>query len=379
MTRRAVLRLSDAGAEELAALAAGEYRLYLAPDGFGGGEGSVPTDLSVTRDATKVVIASSSGADATVPGATDTDAGAMTAAHAAALGAVAAAVAGLAQVALSGSAADLTGTLPAARIASGSLPFGKMSGQLDDAQIPSTIARDTEVAAAVAALVDSAPGTLDTLGELATALQAGDSAAAALTTLVGGKADATALAALASLLSITTGGLLTTGEETLHRDLVMSQAITCTSGAIRLRYFTARKTETISQIRVWSGNVAAAATPTLAKVAIFSVAANGDLTRVAVSASVHATLFVATTSQYTVPLVSSFAKVAGQRYAYGILFVTAATAPNTSGIAGAGAAAPFLADPAICGSIGSQTDMQASYTAAQVAAATLSPYAVLLP
>lgn len=65
------------------------------------------------------------------------------------------------------------------------------AGTVPDAQIPSTIARDAEtataVANAVAALVNSAPGTLDTLGEIATALQADESAAAALTTTVAGK------------------------------------------------------------------------------------------------------------------------------------------------------------------------------------------------
>jgi len=69
------------------------------------------------------------------------------------------------------SASDLTsGTLAPARIADGSLPFTKMTGTLSDGQIPAGIARDTEVASAVAALVASAPGTLDTLDELAAAL-----------------------------------------------------------------------------------------------------------------------------------------------------------------------------------------------------------------
>ncbi len=71
----------------------------------------------------------------------------------------------------SSSASDLTsGTLAPARIADGSLPFTKMNGTLSDAQIPAGIARDSEVSAAVAALVASAPGTLDTLDELAAAL-----------------------------------------------------------------------------------------------------------------------------------------------------------------------------------------------------------------
>lgn len=58
------------------------------------------------------------------------------------------------------------------------------------------------VAAAIAALVNSAPGILDTLGEIATALQADESTAAALATTVAGKqaldATLTALAGLAT-------------------------------------------------------------------------------------------------------------------------------------------------------------------------------------
>lgn len=58
------------------------------------------------------------------------------------------------------------------------------------------------VTAAIAALVNSAPGILDTLGEIATALQADESTAAALATTVAGKqaldATLTALAALAT-------------------------------------------------------------------------------------------------------------------------------------------------------------------------------------
>jgi hypothetical protein len=48
-----------------------------------------------------------------------------------------------------------SGTLTPARIADGSLPFAKMTGVLADAQIPAGIARDTEVTAAVAALVNT--------------------------------------------------------------------------------------------------------------------------------------------------------------------------------------------------------------------------------
>jgi hypothetical protein len=77
------------------------------------------------------------------------------------------------------------------------------SGFVPDSQISATIARDSEVSSAISTevtnrnsaistainnLINSAPGTLDTLGEIATALTADESAAAALTTLVNTKA-----------------------------------------------------------------------------------------------------------------------------------------------------------------------------------------------
>jgi len=77
------------------------------------------------------------------------------------------------------------------------------TGKIPDSQIPAGIARDSEVTSAISTevtnrnsaistainnLINSAPGTLDTLGEIATALAADESAAAALTTVVNSKA-----------------------------------------------------------------------------------------------------------------------------------------------------------------------------------------------
>jgi hypothetical protein len=61
-------------------------------------------------------------------------------------------------------------------------------GKIPDSEIPSGIIRDSELSAAINNLINSAPGTLDTLGEIATALAADESAASALTTLVNTKA-----------------------------------------------------------------------------------------------------------------------------------------------------------------------------------------------
>ena len=60
------------------------------------------------------------------------------------------------------------------------------SGKLLDSVIPTSV--NAYADAAVAAIVNSAPATLDTLGELAAALQADEAASTTLTTLVGTKA-----------------------------------------------------------------------------------------------------------------------------------------------------------------------------------------------
>lgn len=62
------------------------------------------------------------------------------------------------------------------------------NGKIPDSEIPSTIARDSEISAAINNLINSAPGTLDTLGEIATALTNDISAVGALTTVVNSKA-----------------------------------------------------------------------------------------------------------------------------------------------------------------------------------------------
>lgn len=75
------------------------------------------------------------------------------------------------------------------------------TGTVPDAQIPATIARDTEIAAAVAALVGASPALRDTLEELNAVLTSDESAAAALAALVALKAPlaAPALTGLATL------------------------------------------------------------------------------------------------------------------------------------------------------------------------------------
>lgn len=70
-----------------------------------------------------------------------------------------------------------------------------VGGTIPDAQIPATITRDTELSAAIAALVDSSPATLDTLSELAAALGADPNFATTITNALAGKASTAQLEA----------------------------------------------------------------------------------------------------------------------------------------------------------------------------------------
>lgn len=154
-------------------------------------------------------------------------------------------------------------------------------------------------------------------------------------------------------------GSLTSGEEVFDRRFLTSRTVgTGLSGTLHLTYFTARKTETITQVRTVTGNVAAGATPTLCRVGLFEAAADESLTLVAATAN-DTTLWAATNSAYQRALTGSLAKVAGRRYAMGLLVVTGAALPQFFGA-------------------GNQTNISTIYNAAPRLAATLnSAYADL--
>jgi hypothetical protein len=65
------------------------------------------------------------------------------------------------------------------------------SGLINESVVPSSIARTSDISNAVSDLVNSAPGALDTLGELASALQSNESGVTALTTSIGLKLSTT--------------------------------------------------------------------------------------------------------------------------------------------------------------------------------------------
>lgn len=173
---------------------------------------------------------------------------------------------------------------------------------------------------------------------------------------------------------------LSYGESTIPRtDSGMASSIAMTSGTVRLTYKTATKTETVRVIEIPCGGTAAAPTPTLIRVGVYSEEVNGDLKLVASSASNRA-LFARANAENNIPLMAPFTKIRGKRYAVGLLVVTTHIAPtvfgSTSLISSIIAKGPTLAAVRTA-----QSDLPASITKAQVAAgpSAVRFYAELLP
>lgn len=169
------------------------------------------------------------------------------------------------------------------------------------------------------------------------------------------------------------------GDETIPRLVIGNTALSLTSQTMRLSYFTARKTETATKVRLPCGTTAAGATPTLIRVGIYSVANDGTLALIA-STPNDTTLLAAANTVYTKSLSASFVKKAGVRYAVGVLVVSAATMPTLIGNTGGGnITSEFAAAPQLAGSVASQTDLPASVAPGSVSAATAIPYVVVTP
>lgn len=177
-----------------------------------------------------------------------------------------------------------------------------------------------------------------------------------------------------------TGDKLIVGEETLDRMAeINTRAIPTANGDLRLTFFQARKTETISQIRVPTGSVAQAGA-TLIKLGIYEEnRSTGDLILVGQTANTL-TLFLSTVTatEYTTALTASFTKTRGKRYAYGPLVVGATTTPTYIGYSPSNSTILARA-PRRTGLVSSQTDLPASITAASLSAWQGACYAELLP
>lgn len=180
-------------------------------------------------------------------------------------------------------------------------------------------------------------------------------------------------------------GALSVGQETSPnaRRGSSTNTVGMTSGSSRLAFFMARKSETITQLQLFSGSTVSSGL-TLARAALHLANADGSTTVLAATTS-DTTLFAAINSTYTKTLNTSVSVVAGQWYAVEILLVgttpgnlageTAFGGPGaTTGLSGHTAAAPRLK-----ALVASQSDIGTGYSAGQLSNTPASPYAVLLP
>lgn len=169
---------------------------------------------------------------------------------------------------------------------------------------------------------------------------------------------------------------LASGESTMSRRFVSANAVASGSQSLRLTYFTARKTETISQVRVPTG-VTAASGATLCRIGIYEEdPSTRDLTLVASTANDTA-LWIATSTVYTKSLSASFTKTRGKRYAVGLLFV-GSTAPNFTGQTGV-AGGEAGQTPRTGGLVGSQSDLPSSVSSGSINGQSHHAYVALVP
>jgi hypothetical protein len=167
---------------------------------------------------------------------------------------------------------------------------------------------------------------------------------------------------------------LATGEETHARLLNNSGALSNPTGQIRFNFFTAQKTEAITALAAYSGTTAASGL-TLCRMGIWSVDSSGNLTLVASTASDTA-LFVATNTRYSKALSATFNKVAGTRYAFGILQV-GTTAANFHGALIQ--SSQSLTAPIVGALVSGQADLPASVSVGSLSANGALPYAEMAP
>lgn len=173
---------------------------------------------------------------------------------------------------------------------------------------------------------------------------------------------------------------LTAGEGTINRLAPTNSATAMTSGLMRIAYFTAKRTETIANVRIFTGNTAAAATPTLVRVGIWTADAAGALLSL-VASTTNDTALLATPSTFTAftkALTASFSKVAGTRYAVGLLVVSGAAVPTIPTTAGALAATETSISPKVCGTMSGLADLPSSAVSGSVGNSGNVPYFALV-
>lgn len=156
---------------------------------------------------------------------------------------------------------------------------------------------------------------------------------------------------------------------------VSNGELTIASGTATFGYFTAPAACTITKLGVSTGGTAAASI-TAARIALFTVSAAGDLTKVAQIAAQSTNFANATYADFSYALATaggfpaSYMTSVGQRYAMGIVQVgTTPCVLRVASVINFAATAPLPNSTII-----SQTDLSATYTAGSLTNSFQIPY-----
>lgn len=155
-----------------------------------------------------------------------------------------------------------------------------------------------------------------------------------------------------------------------------------TSGDLLLAGFTARASQNISQVRVWTTGTAAAATPTLVRIGVYQRNSATNLLTLVASTPSDLTLLAATNTTYTKAFSALLDKVAGVDYMVGLLVVSAAAMPTLAAPA-SGWSTAYLTDslrlfPQVTGKVAAQADLPATIAGATITTTPQTFHALLL-
>lgn len=168
---------------------------------------------------------------------------------------------------------------------------------------------------------------------------------------------------------------LAVGESTMSRRYITGTA-TVPDGTLVFSYFTARKSEAITQLKTLSGSQAQVGA-TLCRMGLYNVDDAGNLT-LAASVASDATLWAAANTSYASIMSSSYNTVRGNRYAVGVLTYGATTPASLVGSTAIPAAASILT-PALGSKVNGLQDLPNSVVVANLQPTGFIPYAVVLP
>lgn len=175
------------------------------------------------------------------------------------------------------------------------------------------------------------------------------------------------------------GEAITGAQETMPRSSIVTAGVALTSGRLQLAFFRAALTKQYATVNMPIGTTAAAATPTVIRFGLYSVAANGDLALVG-STPNDTTLLAGGTFTETggaKALSSPTTLIGGNWYAIGPLVVSGAAVPAVYGASAVGPSATAARAPRLTGQVSSLADLPASVVAASVVGSSARPYLFL--